>query len=336
MKKLLIIFITMMSIFPGYSLGQSFVTGDKQLISEFKRMLKKANNGDADAQLLIGKWYMENKVVKSDTVTAIYWLEKAGIQDNKDAVASLSEYFFDKGVWEEAEKWNLRAERLFYSLSPSSSFKDEYFESLGRLAQIYKDDRNKRYHYLVLYVNHPRNIQDFWNGEWYDALAACYRYGLGTNVNKDLADKWNAIGAISEGEESVKLLKLKYSKENEQYIFWNAIREEFKDLLLADNSQQSNLLYNWLLSLSGKKDSYKALQKMLSLLSSSNLTDMEHYIIYMSLREYYRNSNASEDELAYVEAKIDRYRPNPYPRFKMNSWIIGILVELVNKNSSNN
>lgn len=244
----------MMSIFPEYSLGQSFVTDDKQLISEFKRMLNDAKNGNGKAQLLIGKWYMENKVVKSDTVTAICWLEKAGIQDNKEAVAFLSEYFFDKEAWEEAEKWNLRAEILFHSLSPSSSFKDEYFESLGRLAQIYKDDRNKRYHYLVLYVNHPtRNIQDFWNGEWYDALAACYRYGLGTNVNKDVADKWNAIGAISEGEESVKLLKLKYSKENEQYIFWNAIREEFKDLLLADNSQQSNLLYNWLLSLSGKK-----------------------------------------------------------------------------------
>ena len=326
----------MMCIFPLYSLGQSYVTDDKQLISEFERMLKNANNGIADAQQLIGESYMDNKVVMPDTATAIYWLKKAGNQDNKDAIAFLSEYFFDKEMWSDAKIWNLRAERIFHSSSPSSSFEDEYFESLGRLAQTYKDDRNKRYHYLMLYVNHPRNIQDFWNGEWYDALAACYRYGLGTNVNKDLADKWNAIGAISEGEESVKLLKLKYSKENEKYIFWNAIREEFKDLLLADNNQQSNLLYNWLLSLSEKKDSYNALQKMLSLLSSTNLTDMEHYIIYMSLREYYRNSSASEDELAYVEAKIDRYRPNPYPRFKMNSWIIGILVELLNKNNSNN
>ncbi len=324
--------MVMLSLIPFYSSGQTYITDDRQLVSAFKEMLNDAKNGNGNAQLLIGKWYMENKVVKSDTATAIYWLEKAGIQDNKDAVAFLSEYYFDKEVWEEAEKWNLRAERLFHSLSPSSSFKDEYFESLGRLAQIYKDVRNKRYHYLVLYVNHPRNIQDFWNGEWYDALAACYRYGLGTYINKDLADKWNAIGAISEGKESVKLLKLKYSRENEKFIFWNAIREEFKDLLLTDNSQQSNLLYNWLLSLSEQKDSYNALQKMLELLSTSNLTEIEHYLIYMSLREYYRNSNASEDELAYVEAKIDHYRPSPYPRFKMNSWIIGVLVKLVNKN----
>lgn len=325
----------MMCIFPLCSLGQSFVTDDKQLIGEFKKMLIDAKNGNADAQQLIGEWYMDNKVVKPDTAVALYWLKKAGTQDNRDAVAYLSEFFFDKQMWSEAKIWNLRAEKLFHSLTPSSSFKDEYFESLGRLAQLYKDDRNKRFHYLTLYVNHPRNIQDFWNGEWYDALAACYRYGLGTNVNKDLADKWNAIGAISEGEESIKILKLKYSKENEKYIFWNAIREEFKDLLLVDNSQQSSLLYNWLLSLSGKKDSYDALQKMLNLLSTStsNLTDMEYYIIYMSLRDYYRNSNASEDELSYVEAKIDRYRPNPYPRYKMNSWIIDILVKLVNKNN---
>lgn len=332
MKIPFIIFVTMLSFVPLYSSGQTFITDDRQLISKFQEMLNDAKNGNGNAQLLIGKWYMDNKVVKSDTVTAIYWLEKAGIQDNKDAVAFLAEYFYNKEVWTEAEKWNLRAEGLFYSLSPSSSFIDEYFDALGRLAQIYKDDRNKRYHYLVLYVNHPRNIQNFWNGEWYDALAACYRYGLGTYINKDLADKWNAIGAISEGKESVKLLKLKYSRENEKYIFWNAIREEFKDLLLTDNNQQTNLLYNWLLSLSDKKDSYSALQKLLELQSTSNLTDMEHYLIYMSLREYYRNSYASEDELAYVEAKIDHYRPNPYPRFKMNSWIIDVLIKLVNKN----
>lgn len=322
MKEISILFITMICFFPSFSLGQSFVTDDKQLISGFNKMLNEAKNGSMDAQQYVGECFLENKIVKPDTVTAIYWLEKAGKQDNEKAVAFLSEYFFDKGIWIEAEKWNLSAERLFHSSS------EDYFESLGRLAQIYKVDRNKRFHYLLLYVNHPRNIQDFWNGEWYDALASCYREGLGTDVNKDMADKWNAIGAISGGEESVKLLKLKYSKEGEKYIFWNAIREEFKDLLLADNSRKSNLLYNWLLSLSKKKDSYNALEKLLDLLSFPYLSDIEHYLIYMSLREHYKSINASKEELAYVEAKMDYYRPT---RFKLDSWIIDILVKLVNK-----
>ena len=64
----------------------------KKKKSYYKQVLYQALNNDADAQLLMGQFYLSGKYVKKNVVIAIDWLIRSSEECNKDATTLLSEY----------------------------------------------------------------------------------------------------------------------------------------------------------------------------------------------------------------------------------------------------
>ena len=63
--------------------------------NEFKNLLKKAENGDANAMYLIGLAYEAGDGVEADINEAVAWMKGADELGNKDARAWLEDYYFD-------------------------------------------------------------------------------------------------------------------------------------------------------------------------------------------------------------------------------------------------
>lgn len=63
----------------------------EQSKSYYKQVLYQALDKDADAQLMMGKFYLSGKYVKKNLVTGVEWLIKASEECNKDATIILSE-----------------------------------------------------------------------------------------------------------------------------------------------------------------------------------------------------------------------------------------------------
>lgn len=54
--------------------------------------MKAARQGDAAAQYMIGKMYLEGQGVSKDEQQALTWLKKAAAQGNKEAISILKRY----------------------------------------------------------------------------------------------------------------------------------------------------------------------------------------------------------------------------------------------------
>ena len=59
--------------------------------SHYKQILYSAMNNDANAQLIMGKFYLTGKYVKKNLVIGVEWLIKSSEESNKDATIILSE-----------------------------------------------------------------------------------------------------------------------------------------------------------------------------------------------------------------------------------------------------
>ena len=63
--------------------------------NEFKSLLEKAENGDANAMYLVGLAYEAGDGVEADITEAVQWMKGADELGNKDARAWLEDYYFD-------------------------------------------------------------------------------------------------------------------------------------------------------------------------------------------------------------------------------------------------
>jgi hypothetical protein len=87
--------------------------GAKYLPQDVSSFLKKANSGDVQAQLVVGKMYSEGLGVTKNLGEAVNWYIKASLNDNSDAQYLLAQaYYFGVGISEDRNKafvWYKRA-----------------------------------------------------------------------------------------------------------------------------------------------------------------------------------------------------------------------------------
>ena len=77
-----------------------------------KAIVKKAENGDASCQNIVGSWYYKGEHYKQDYRQAYYWWAKSAAQDNVDALGNLG-LLFQKGQGVEAD--STKALRCYYT-----------------------------------------------------------------------------------------------------------------------------------------------------------------------------------------------------------------------------
>ena len=70
--------------------------------NKFKKLLKKAENGDANAMYLVGLAYEAGDSVEADIEEAIAWMKEATDLGDKDAKAWLEDYYFDDNACTQA------------------------------------------------------------------------------------------------------------------------------------------------------------------------------------------------------------------------------------------
>ena len=70
--------------------------------NKFKNLLKKAENGDADAMYLVGLAYEAGNFVEADINEAIAWMKDSADLGNNDAKAWLEDYYFDDNACTQA------------------------------------------------------------------------------------------------------------------------------------------------------------------------------------------------------------------------------------------
>jgi TPR repeat protein len=81
-------------------------------------LIKKAEQGDEDAQTNLGWYYYEGKIVPQDYKEAVKWFTKAAEQGNAEAQLGLGDrYYFGQGVtkdYKEAVRWYTKSAEQGY------------------------------------------------------------------------------------------------------------------------------------------------------------------------------------------------------------------------------
>ena len=92
-----------------YSRNNSDTLDDTEIECYSVKLVKCANNGDADAQCRLGLCYLTGIGVSQDYNEAVRWFKKSAEQGNKDALCNLGRcYFWGMGVsqdYNEAVRW---------------------------------------------------------------------------------------------------------------------------------------------------------------------------------------------------------------------------------------
>ena len=89
----------------------------EELINKISELVEKAKNGDSDAMVELGYFYMEGKYFKKNEEKAVELFEKAAKKDNLDAIVGLWLcYEFGFGVEKNEKQANIYFDYLFNKL----------------------------------------------------------------------------------------------------------------------------------------------------------------------------------------------------------------------------
>ena len=185
---------------------------------KFFEGLQKANNGDKDAQFYVATCYRQGNGVEANQEKAIYWFEKAAMQDHADAQYYLAGYYFEEKTDDgnacgllllsrSAELGNIYAQKdlsdILYegkirSKDPESAFywlvqaynnsNDPYnYKESARvsLAVAYYEGNGTEINYSKAFNLFIESCNgDIWNDKLFGGyLGECYYYGRGTTKN---------------------------------------------------------------------------------------------------------------------------------------------------------
>ena len=190
--------------------------------SDFDSVRLRAESGDVEAQLEVGKRYMNGDGVRRNTRTAVKYLENAAAKDNLEAIDLLGDcYRFGEGIDQDEAKavgLYLRAAEKQYTES-QSSLGHCYFNGNGveqnpieavrwfRLAAAKRDvfslrmlghcylngDGVERDHTRALAYYKKASIDGDKHAQY--ALGECFRMGDGTSPNYSEALRWYRMAA---------------------------------------------------------------------------------------------------------------------------------------------
>ena len=146
-----------------------------------KKLVKKAQNGDAESQFLLAGCYYNGDGVLQDFNETYYWSMKAAQQNYPEGVTAVGQlYYKGQGVaqnYEEAVRWFQKGEQLNEPMA--YYFLGECYEN------GYGVPENKE-----MAFNCYKNAAEGGDRGGMSSLASCYYFGQGTAENNEEAFKW--------------------------------------------------------------------------------------------------------------------------------------------------
>lgn len=209
MVKALICWFTL-GIFLG-GCGQSGESYEPQVFS--KELLRKAEAGDAKAQLQIGGAYQEGRGVEKNPALAVAWIQKSADQGYPRGLAILAQcYFLGQGVSRDETK------ALLYMTQAAEK---GYAEAQFNLAAFLTS--NKKYTEAFPWMKKSAE-QGFPEGQY--ALGRLYERGQGCERNQEQAVRWYKKAAKSGNLEAANKLGFLYrngmgvERDASEAIYW--------------------------------------------------------------------------------------------------------------------
>ena len=176
----------------AFEIGEIYSKGEvieKDTNTAMKWYEKAGNMGYWRAQWILGRYYYHGEGVEKDVSKAIYWFEKAAEQDVRDAQLILGDlYYSGKEVAQNYEKafyWYNKCSKAYgiqilYAYKAKCKLGIMYYYGYGC-----KNNPQKAFALL-------KEASDSFvgSGDACRVLSACYRYGIGTEVNIKMAEFW--------------------------------------------------------------------------------------------------------------------------------------------------
>jgi TPR repeat protein len=183
MKKILLAMLIVLS------------TTASALCNEFEDALKKAEQGDADAQYSLAMMYYKGKGVPQDYEQAVHWWTKAAEQGNADAQYSLG-WMYDKGQGVPQDY-----EQAVYWYTKSAEQGDAWAQyNLGLMYA--KGDGVSQDHKQAIYWFTKAAEQGDADAQY--GLGVMYAKGQGVTQNYKLAYVWQSLAAGQGHESAIK------------------------------------------------------------------------------------------------------------------------------------
>lgn len=158
-------------------------TTNPKSFASTEEMLRKADDGSAEAQFKAGIYYQNDK---KDDKTAAYWYRMAAEQGHPQAELAVARNYRDgAGVAQDrglACNWYLKA-----ALQGNKEAQDEFVSLLK--------GRKELQFYAEILFDHSSRLAGVGDANARYVLAWCYREGLGTTKNKDECFKWMSMAA---------------------------------------------------------------------------------------------------------------------------------------------
>lgn len=155
---------------------------------------KAADLGNPYAQRRLYRLYREGDGVEKNNTEALRYLRMAADAEDAQALHSLA---FEYSEGEILHQENSKALEYLQKACDAGNY-----YSMGTLGLLYYDgdflvskDYDKAFYYLHEAAGHPQEFGDDMLGSIYRNLAACYRFGRGTEINHSLASYYTEQAA---------------------------------------------------------------------------------------------------------------------------------------------
>ena len=172
-----------------YNLADCYCFGDGTEV-DLKKYLywltKAAEGGYPDAQTDLADCYFWGDGVKKDLDKAIYWNKKSADQGNVQAMYALGKYYYNDKDLEQAKEW----------------FKKAAVKGMGKAQFMMAKFEDPFYWY-------NKSVKAKY-GPAFSKVAECYLHGIGTKQDIELAIEWyNKAVAIGDQNAIIKVKEIK-------------------------------------------------------------------------------------------------------------------------------
>lgn len=166
----------------------------------FSQIVEAAEEGNPDAQFLLGDAYLHGKNVSEDVDKGIMWLQKAIDQDNISATILLA-CFYEIG--EKVPKDIDKARSLYLKVVELDSPDDESYTNLALERLEVLDSKPNEHEDLIVLAN---------QGDSKAQLTLGFKYLKGEDIAQDLseAEKWLRLAADNGEETAMLMLAMEY------------------------------------------------------------------------------------------------------------------------------
>lgn len=235
------------------------------------------------------------------------------------------QYYYGLGV-----PANLEEALKYYQIAAESG---EPFSQQILASYYYNDETNIRDRSLAFYWNrmastNPDGVDCNDAGKCAYQLACCYKYGIGTNINKEYAELWMALSALFDYERAKAYLEEKYNiksdweTEAEELVYQRNLMNHYYSLIKSkiqdNNSLEARVVKCSYFLINQKFDEFISIAK--SLYIEKEISSEGKKTIGESLIVYYRNYKNDKYNAELIEEELSKLKNIDEVNYKY--WIL--------------